>query len=236
MVAPPTAMHSVRLAPLAPGERIEVALDFPAERATAGALVCSPQPFLGGDLDTNVTRAVARALAAAGAPVLRFNYRAVGKSRDVDPSRARFDWWRDVEARGDRAAVAEDAREAFARASRWFEVTTVVGYSFGASVALDLALGAAPRATLVLVGPPFGKIDFAALADHAGRAAVVVAGADELDPAPPRDALVARFPSAEITVFAGADHFFRGREDEVAEHVARFARAGVGAPGAGARR
>ena len=33
---------------LAPGERIEVALDFPAERASAGALVCSPQPFLGG--------------------------------------------------------------------------------------------------------------------------------------------------------------------------------------------
>jgi alpha/beta superfamily hydrolase len=52
------------------------------ENATpfAAAVVCHPHPRHGGTMNNNVVYRVAKALTDAGAAVLRFNFRGVGRS------------------------------------------------------------------------------------------------------------------------------------------------------------
>lgn len=229
-------VHTQRIPPVRPGECLEFALSFPADESGsgrdshAGVILCSPQPFLGGDLDNNVLRAVAAAIAQRGRPCLRFNYRSVGASLDVDGSESRFDYWRRVEEVRAHDAVHADARRAFERSQAWFDPAALAGYSFGSYVAAVLAVSAAPQLPLVMIAPPLSKVDFSALDGHRGPQCIVVAGQDALDPAPADSELEARFPRATIVRLADADHFFRGFEEAVARAVADFLASTTGVP------
>jgi len=214
-------LYEIRIRPTRPGERIEIALTYPPLVAPGGAVLFSPQPFLGGDLDNNVLRELSRALAGSGLPVLRFNYRSVGGSHPVTPKTQRYEYWKQVEEEQRHETVLEDAREAFDRTKGLFQPHLLCGYSFGAYVALRLAESRAPELPLVLIAPPLSRLDFSALKRRTAPALVVMAGSDEFEPRL-TDSPAGLIGSARLTVLEDAGHFFLGHEQALAELVAEF--------------
>src|SRR5262245_12753865 len=62
--------------------RLEAFLKIPSgdPEPAAAALVCHPHPLFGGTMHNKVVHAAGEAIARAGIPVLRFNFRGVGLS------------------------------------------------------------------------------------------------------------------------------------------------------------
>ena len=214
-------LYEIRMRPTRPGERIEIALSYPPLVAPGGALLCSPHPFLGGDLDNNVLRELARSLATSGWPVLRFNYRSVGNSQPVTADTQRYEYWKQVEQEQRHDAVLEDVVEAFDRVTRLFQPHLLCGYSFGAFVALKLAELRAPKLPLVLIAPPLSRLDFSALERRAAPTLLLTAEHDEFEPQL-RPSLDCTIGSARHSVIGSANHFFLGHETLLAERVEEF--------------
>ncbi len=153
------------------------------------------------------------ALSERGFTCLRFNFRGVGRSGG-----SREDGREVEDALAASAALADLLRPGAFMA--W------VGWSFGAAVALGAALRTTPQAlallSLPLTGLPQGLVpspppDLSAVQGFK----LLLAG--DSDPWAPREALEdlrSRLPPpAEIVQIPGADHFFFGRETEVAQAV-----------------
>lgn len=212
----------LRRPPRRPGERLELAVTSRASEPVTGsrraALLYGPHPLLGGDLENNVQRALAEACAHGGLAAVRFNYRGVGAS-EAHAGAPRYELWAEAERRGDFGLALEDGDEALRRTQRLARPALLVGYSFGAWVALHCALRAGLDLPLVLVAPPLGRMDFAGLADHPAATSLVLAGRDAFDPPPPAEELRERFPASRVVVRPEDDHFFRGVERELAREA-----------------
>ncbi len=185
---------------------LEGALHLPGATSAPGVVVCHPHPQYGGDMENNVVLGACRALAGRGIAALRFNFRGAGRSEGT------FD-----DGRGER----EDVRAALAHLSELSEVDAkrigLIGYSFGAMVAAEVAGG--HLRGLALVSPPvaFGdlRVDW--------NCPALVLGGDQDSIAPPdRLEVVAGRPGVELRVIPGADHFWWGFEDQLGEALAEF--------------
>lgn len=188
--------------------RLEAALAVPSSPPRAAAVVCHPHPEYGGDMDNPVVTAIADALAADGVAALRFNFGGVGRSQGGyggGPAEVR-----DVRAAVD-ALGAELAGLPLA----------IVGYSFGAWVGTLAATEGAPVARVVAVAPPIALAGASFGAGLGVPLAVVVGDRDQFCPLAGLAGLGA---PAERTIVVGADHFFAGREAEVAAAVVAFFR------------
>jgi alpha/beta superfamily hydrolase len=115
-----------------PAGRLEALLEEPPG-ARFAAVVCHPHPRYGGTMHNHATYRLARAVRTAGGASLRFNYRGVGRSA------GRYD-----AGRGER----DDTRAALAalRGLAPDRPLLLVGFSFGAWMALQAAAGGAPAA------------------------------------------------------------------------------------------
>src|SRR5271156_4442635 len=177
------------------------------------AIVCHPHPVYGGTMDNKVVYTVARALQSSGIATLRFNFRGVGASAGT------YD-----EGAGetqDAAAVADFG------AARWPNRRLVVaGFSFGAFVALRLAL-ARDAARLITVAPPVGRFDFSELHAPACPWLVVQGDADDVvDPSVVIDWVERQDPKPTLRVVAGVGHFFHGHLAELRDAVIEALRSG----------
>ncbi len=214
-------LHEVRTVVTGPAGRLDVLVTWPSEDPGAvGILVCSPSPLLGGDLENNVTEAIAHRAAAAGLAAVRFDYRNSGASDDTTGGLPRAEWWHELEQDGAFDAVLDDARAVLRYAGRLFRPVSVVGYSFGGWVATRLAEESAALRCAAIC-PPLSRLDFSGL----GRSAdtfLAVAGADALDPAPPRAEIVRRHPGVELLLLDGADHFLLGDEARAVDPALAF--------------
>lgn len=213
----------------ADGLALEARLGYAEEiGAPAGAvLICPPHPFLGGDMDNNVLQALGSSLAAAGLPVLRFNYRGIGSSetaRALDEDQREF--WQYSTCPRYEAEIMRDAAAAFDALRRLLsevEALSVVGYSFGCLPALAIARRS-PLARLALISPPLVKwaIDEGAYDLPLPRALFYAPG----DFACPRERIEALHAGAtgtrELHAFPAADHFFIGHEAALAAAVTNF--------------
>jgi alpha/beta superfamily hydrolase len=183
--------------------------DGAAERV---ALLMHPHPLYGGSMHNKVIYNAAKALDELGWETLRFNFRGVGASSGVF---------------ADGAGELDDARTAlaFLREQRaTARRTLLLGFSFGAAVALALAARAPDVDAIIAIGTPPGD----ALGQLAGGLpeppiAFIHGERDEIAPlAALRDWLRRQAPqigAGALHVIAGADHFF-------ADHLAEL-RAGV---------
>jgi uncharacterized protein len=180
-----------------PPRPLAACLEMPDGTPHAGAVVCHPHPEYGGDMENAVVVAVARALARVGIPALRFDFGSFsGGSAEVADARAALAALRDEVPAGAPLAL--------------------VGYSFGAWVALRAAHEGADVAHVVAVAPPLAFLDWAFLAALRVPVAFVVGDADEFCDG----ARLRRVPEAiRVRVLAGADHFLVGREADVAAAV-----------------
>lgn len=209
--------------------RLEGVLSYrdDVERGRRG-VVLAPHPHFAGDLDNNVVRALAAGLAAAGDIVLRFNYHGVGASdAPRDLSASLIDYWRQVEETRDYARAVRDATCAFrhllAVAPGRTQGAYLVGYSFGALVAALVAPALPDLEALVLVAPPFARIDPERL-QPPGCPALVLAGEGDFvyDAAALALARVRLGAGVEVETWPDADHFFRGEEERVADRILAF--------------
>ena len=167
------------------------------------AIVCHPHPLFGGTMDNKVVYTVARALQTSGIATLRFNFRGVGASQGTYDEGA-------GETR-DAAAVADFG------AARWPGRRLVLaGFSFGAFVALRLAL-ARDTARLITVAPPVGRFDFSELHAPACPWLVVQGDADDVvDPSAVISWVGAAGSEAGVVVVPGVGHFFHGTSRRIA--------------------
>jgi alpha/beta superfamily hydrolase len=209
MTKPPLAE---RLTIAGPAGALEALLETPAAPAPpahAFGVVCHPHPLFGGTMDNKVVWTVARAFQQLGVPVIRFNFRGVGRSE------GRYD-----EGNGetlDLRAVIAWGRQRWPQAPVWLG-----GFSFGGVVALRAAAQARPE-RLVLVAPGITKIDVARAPPPQCPTLVVQGSADEVVPAQTVLAWARGLtPVPEIRVLEGAGHFFHGRIHELRDTVLEF--------------
>ncbi|NIV39279.1 MAG: alpha/beta hydrolase, partial [Anaerolineae bacterium] len=92
------------------------------------AVICHPHPLGGGSMHNGVVEAIARGLASRGVTALRFNFRGVGASEGVHDN-----------GRGERDDIAGAQNWLLAQPAVDARRVSLVGYSFGACVALARA-------------------------------------------------------------------------------------------------
>jgi hypothetical protein len=172
------------------------------------AVLAHPLPTAGGTMHSKTVFHVAKSLARIGCPVVRFNFRGVGRSEgafddgpgELDDFRAALDFMR---------ARYPNVKEVWA-----------AGVSFGGWVAL--AGGAADSRVTALLGVavPITRRDCEAVV-AAGKPVFLIHGErDELIPLREVRKFYARLPEPkELVVIDAADHLFDGKLSELGEAV-----------------
>jgi len=159
---------------------------------------------------SNVVSAVAEALWRHDISTLRFNFRGTGGSTGSHGD-------------GDTEGADVAAAVAYLLSCQPIARLTVAGYSFGAGVGLLAGATDARVAALVGIAPPVARRDMSPLHDCTKAKLFVTGDKDHVCPIPVLQDLLARClePKA-LALIPGADHFFLGRESEVAEAVVTF--------------
>ncbi len=197
--------------------------DAAARGGAAFGVICHPHPLHGGTLANKVVFTLARGLQELGVPALRFNFRGVGASEGHFAG--------GTGERDDALAVVAWGKARWPAAAPW-----LLGFSFGAAVALGCAERAGAR-LLVTVAPPVAR---AATAPPIERAPgleqmlkesvvprcpwlLVQGDADEIvDAAAVLDWASKRMPPPAVRVLHGAGHFFHGRLTELRAALVQF--------------
>lgn len=175
-------------------------------------VLCHPHPLYGGSMDNNVILAVSLALVERSTIAFTFNFRGVGGSQG---------------SYGDGIAEQEDAKAAIS----WLVSQPVVddnrlgllGYSFGAAVALPVACIDARVKAVALISLPPGQPQVSQL-KGCTKPKLMVCGTNDfvvsLDQAKSMNQEAAEPKKFEL--ISGADHFWLGYEAVLGEKVATF--------------
>jgi uncharacterized protein len=202
------------------GVRLEGEVRMPDGEPRGSVVLCHPHPRHGGSKDHPVLWAMRNELAAAhGLAVLGFNFRGVmGSAGTYGGGR---DELHDVEAAiGEVRSRAADALP-----------TILLGWSFGANVAVRVAMDDRRVAALAPVGLPLAPNDLSLppLPDATDlrsfrRPALLLAGEhDTFAPPALLEDYGRAFPDAEVRVVPRTDHYLWRREREAAGIVGAFA-------------
>jgi len=184
---------------------LEGVLARPAATPRGGAVVCHPHPQFGGSMDNAVVVAVSRALVACGFVVLRFNFAGVGGSHGTYSGGP---------------GEVEDARAATEALSAHVPSgvpINLVGYSYGAWVALQAGPQEPRVGRIVAIAPPLSLFGWHTLGTISQPVSIIAAEHDQFCPADELARLIGKHGKAMSVhaTIAGADHFFWGFEDEV---------------------
>lgn len=167
------------------------------------AVVCHPHPLFGGTMHNKVVYQAAKSLASLALPVLRFNFRGVGKSAGTHD--------RGVGERDDVSAALDFLAAEFAAVP-----LLVAGFSFGSVTGLRVGSVDARVTELIGLGIPVNGTDFSFLAECTKPKLFVQGGNDQYGAIEKTREVVASLPEPKRLVeVAGADHFFAGKLDQV---------------------
>jgi alpha/beta superfamily hydrolase len=177
-----------------------------------GVVVCHPHPLYGGNMQNNVVMAICQGLLAHSMAAFRFNFRGVGRSGGVY---------------GGGITEREDVKAAlaFVRARPEIDAEKIglAGYSFGATVALPVALPDDAVRLLALISPPLVDSAWEQLKGYAKPKLLMVGSADAFVPAREFQQYAQDIPEPrQYFVVSGADHFWWGYEGELAQKVSQF--------------
>lgn len=198
-----------------PAGRVEAVLMTPADEPAAAAVVCHANPLQGGMMHFKVVFRAAKALQAAGAAVLRFNFRGVGLSDGIHDH-----------GNGEQ----DDVKAALDEMERRFPRKRLVlgGFSFGSIMALAVGATDERPAALFALGVPVKLETMVARLPAMSRKDVprlfvqgqhdVFGGEDEIR------AAVSTFPEPkELVVIPAADHFFSHQLDPLQAAIHEWA-------------
>ena len=192
---------------------LEGVLHLPAgEGPLPAVVVCHPHPRMGGNMHNNVVMAACWGLISQGIAALRFNFRGVGGSEGVSEA-------------GD--AEIADAVSALDYLRSLEEMDDfrlgIVGYSFGASVALQVATQGADVTAMGVIACPAPRLNEATSQELAMPKLFIAGDMDQAVPTDQFQTLTQRFTDPkEIHSIQGGDHFLWGHEQEISELVGAF--------------
>jgi uncharacterized protein len=194
------------------GLTLEADYDVPDE-ARGLVVVCHPHPRAGGTMNAPLLITLRDDLVARGIGVLRFNFRGIGSSEGES---------------GDGTAEIADAEGALADAATRELPLALLGWSFGAAVALRTVARHSELRACVAIAP--------AVVARAGYTAgvpapedmspdvpvLVITGAndDQVDPGEQRR--WAEAAGARFVEIKGANHFFWARYEALSEAAGTF--------------
>ena len=160
-------------------------------------------------MDNNVVGGLQGVLAQRGFSTLRFNFRGVGKSEG---------------AYADGVGEEADVRGAVEFVIEKTDCPLfLVGYSFGAAVGTKAVVADERIRALVCISPPIEMYDFSYLNDVAKPKLLVAGDQDFVCPVKPLEALFdSLMQPKSIHIIPGADHFWWGIENHVADYVIDF--------------
>lgn len=195
------------------GLGLEAVLDAPTD-PKAALVLCHPHPKMGGTMNAPLLVALSDDLTARGWAVLRFNFRGIGDSEGVA---------------GTGEDEVADASGAIAEAQGRYDLpVAIAGWSFGGAVAIRAATRTAGLAGVVGIAPAVkatpGITAGLPPADGIALSAsllVVVGANDEL--VDPGDAAGwTRAAGGRFVEMPGANHFFWGKYETLAQTVGDF--------------
>jgi alpha/beta superfamily hydrolase len=172
------------------------------------AVLGHPLPTAGGTMHTKALFHAAKALARIDVPVLRFNFRGVGRSAG---------------SFSDGAGEQEDCRAALAfMIARYPDVSRIWcgGMSFGSWVGMTAGAVDPHVTALIGIACPANKYDYGSVVSHAKPTFLVHGERDELIPLKEIRKFYATLPEPkELVVIDGADHLFDGKASEVGDAI-----------------
>ena len=176
----------------------------------ASVLLCHPHPLYGGTLHNKVVYHAMKTFTECGLPVLRFNFRGVGRSQGVhDGGRGE---------QGDAQAGVRWLLEAYGTP------VLAAGFSFGAHVALRCGCDHPSVAALVSLGTPVEAGDrhyTYEFLQNCRKPKLFLSGT--CDPFGPVDRVEAALAGAaepkQLRWVEGADHFFVGQLDSMRQQL-----------------
>lgn len=183
---------------------MEVIIDAPRGEARGIAIVCHPQPLLGGHAMHKVPHFLARALCEAGWLVARPNFRGVGRSPGTHDA--------GIGETQDMLLLHQQLR-----AARPDLRIVLIGFSFGAFVQARVARELAERGQapwrVCLAGMPSGEVAGQRRYDTPQGIPVALVIHGEQDERVPLAAVLdwARPQVQPVVVVPAADHFFTGK-------------------------
>jgi alpha/beta superfamily hydrolase len=194
------------------GLSLEAALDAPAE-PVAALVICHPHPKMGGTMNAPLLLRVRDEL--DGWAILRFNFRGIGGSEGE--SGIGIDEMQDAEG------AIELMKERFPTLP-----LAIAGWSFGAAVAVKTAAAHPELAACVAIAPaveekpgitaglpPAGSVEL-----RVPTLFIIGVNDDLVEPA--ACLRWAEASGAEASEMKGANHFFWGKYDDLAERIASF--------------
>ncbi len=194
--------------------RLSALLHLPraAERPAPGVVVCHPHPRYGGDMYNGVVSGVARSLVANGFAALRFDFRGVGDSE------GEFAWG---------SGETDDAEAALEALSLMERVDAsrlgIAGYSFGAAVALQAAMGSPLVKAVMSIACPAAQMRAFSGLEMLPPKLFALGDHDHDFPEGQFRFLAKRYSDPrESEIISGADHFFRGHEATLGDMATRF--------------
>ena len=176
----------------------------------AAVVACHPHPLYGGMMDNNIVIAVCAALSRLSIASLRFNFRGVSASQGVhDHGIGEQD---DVAAALTLVSSMENIDK---------DRIGLCGYSFGAGVALDVAVKDERVKALALISP---ILSHSSPIESYVKPKLLLWGSDDLAlPAVDLSRFTEELPDPkQYRVISGADHLWWGYEDKVGDRVASF--------------
>lgn len=194
-----------------PSGEIEAILDAPYSENphNAFAVVCHPHPLHGGSMTNKVTHYMAKSFNETGMPVLRFNFRGVGKSQGT------FD--NAIGEKKDLLAAIETMEKLYPSHDLW-----LAGFSFGAYIALSMAHISNAR-KLITVAPAVHLYDFNQVDLPDCDWLLVQGDNDEIVPSEQAIQWANQLPSPpKIEIIEDAGHFFHGRLNDLRDTIKQY--------------
>ncbi len=184
-----------------PAGRLEALLEEPEKGPHREAcLICHPHPLYGGTMHNKVVHRLARGLRRAGAVVLRFNFRGVGRSEGTYAGGI---------------GETEDARAALRYLRSRYPALpfSLAGFSFGSRVILRLGCTVEGAARLIIVGFPTGS--GSAVPGSCGVPRIFIQSTnDAFGPRRDLELLFEKLAGPKRLIWVeAADHFFAGSLD-----------------------
>ena len=179
------------------------------------ALLLHPHPLYGGTMNNKVIYTLYHTLAENGFSTLRFNFRGVGRSQ------GQYD-------RGEgELADAASALDWLQQHNASARTVWVVGYNFGAWIAMQLLMRRPEIERFLVVAPPSNMYDFTFLAPCPSSGLILQGDKDEIVPEESVSKLVAKLQAQkgiqmDYRVIDGTNHYFSNRLETMRQHVSDY--------------